>query len=194
MLITTRMLEDRLSAYANPRNKIRRMVSAGELTPVRRGLYETERTTSGYCLAPCIYGPSYLSFEYALERHGLIPEGVRTYTSATCGKRKVRRYENAFGLYSYQDVPTAVFPLYVSLVREGEYAYWLASPEKALCDQLYKLSPITSRKALEQLLFEDLRIDEGDLFGLAPSVMSRIAERYHSRNVSRLASCLKGAS
>ena len=31
---------------------------------------------------------SYLSFEYALGRHGLIPEAVHTYTSATCGKRK----------------------------------------------------------------------------------------------------------
>lgn len=76
------MLEDRLSTYENPRNKIGRMVSADELVPVRRGLYETNRTIPGYLLAPCLYGPSYLSFEYALDRHGLIPEAVRSYTSA----------------------------------------------------------------------------------------------------------------
>ena len=193
MIVTTRMLEDRLSAYENPRNKIGRMVSADELVPVRRGLYETDHTIPGYFLAPCIYGPSYLSFEYALGRHGLIPEAVRTYTSATCGKRKTRRYKNAFGRYSYQDVPLAVFPLFVNLKREGNYAYWLASPEKALCDQLYKLPPTTSRRALERLLLDDLRIDEESLHALDFSVVSRLAERYHSRNVSHLASYLEGA-
>lgn len=191
MLVTTRMLEDRLSTYENPRNKIGRMVSAGELVPVRRGLYETDRATPGYFLAPCIYGPSYLSFEYALSRHGLIPEAARSYTSATCGKRKTRRYENAFGLYSYQDVPLAVFPLFVNLMREGSYACWLASPEKALCDRLYKLPPATSRRALEQLLFDDLRIDEEGLCALDSSVVRCLAERYHSRSVSRLASYLE---
>ena len=192
MLVTTRMLEDRLSTYENPRNKIGRMVSADELVPVRRGLYETDRTTPGRFLAPCIYGPSYLSFEYALERHGLIPEAVRSYTSATCGKRKTRRYENAFGRYSYQDVPLAVFSLSVDLMREGSYAYWLASPEKALCDQLYKLPPATSHRALEQLLFDDLRINEESLNELDFSVVRRLAERYHCRSVSRLALYLEG--
>lgn len=192
MIVTTRMLEDRLSTYENPRNKIGRMVSADELVPVRRGLYETDHAIPGYFLAPCIYGPSYLSFEYALGRHGLIPEAVRTYTSATCGKRKTRRYKNAFGRYSYQDVPLAVFPLFVDLKREGNYAYWLASPEKALCDQLYKLPPITSRRTLERLLLDDLRIDEEGLYALDSSVVSRLAERYHSRSVTHLASYLEG--
>ena len=192
MIVTTRMLEDRLSTYENPRNKIGRMVSADELVPVRRGLYETDHTIPGYFLAPCIYGPSYLSFEYALGRHGLIPEAVRTYTSATCGKRKTRRYKSAFGHYSYQDVPLAVFPLFVDLKREGNYAYWLASPEKALCDQLYKLPPTTSRRTLERLLLDDLRIDEDGLCALDSSVVSRLAERYHSRSVSHLASYLEG--
>ena len=192
MLVTTRMLEDRLSTYENPRNKIGRMVSADELVPVRRGLYETDRTIPGYFLAPCIYGPSYLSFEYALGRHGLIPEAVHTYTSATCGKRKTRRYKNAFGHYNYQDVPLAVFPLFVDLKREGNYAYWLASPEKALCDELYKLPPTTSHRTLERLLLDDLRIDEEGLRALDSSVVSRLAERYHSRSVSHLASYLEG--
>lgn len=191
MLMTTHMLEDQLVTYENPRNKISRMVAAGDFVRVRRGLYETDRTTPGYVLAPCIYGPSYLSFEYALARYSLIPEGVCTYTSATCGKRKTRYYENAFGHYGYRDVPQAVFSLLVNLVREGDHAYWLASPEKALCDLLYKMPTVTSRRALEELLFEDLRIDERDLAELDASAVSCLATRYRSRNVSRLASCLE---
>lgn len=191
MLMTTRMLEDKLSAYKNPRNKIRRMVAAGEIVPVRRSLYETGITTPGYCLAPCVYGPSYLSFEYALARHGLIPEGVQVYTSATCGKRKTRHFESYFGHYSYQDVPVAVFPLSVDLVREGTYYYWLASPEKALCDQLHKLPPVTNRWALVQLLFDDLRINEDALRNLDPSVVRHLAKRYRCRSVSQLSSYLE---
>lgn len=42
---------------------------------------------------------------------------------------------------------------------EGSYSYFVASPEKALCDLLYILPPVSSIKALEQLLFENLRIE-----------------------------------
>lgn len=194
MLVTTLMLEDRLASYANPRNKIGRMAASGELVVVRRGLYTTDRSVPGYCLAPCVFGPSYLSFEYALARHGLIPEGVRSYTSATCGKRKTRHYENAFGRYDYRDVPLAVFPLFVTLVREDGYAYWIASPEKALCDQLHKMHPATSVAALEELLLEDLRIDEEVLWSLDASAVSVLAKRYRSRSVSCLARYLEGTS
>jgi len=44
--------------------------------------------------------------------------------------------------------------------REGEYFYIFASPEKALCNQLYKTKPVSNYKELENLLFEDLRIEE----------------------------------
>ena len=191
MLLTTRMLEDRLHEYENPRNKIGHMVAVGELMPVRRGLYETDRTVEGQSLAPCIYGPSYLSFEYALARHGLIPEAVRTYTSATCAKRKTRQYQNTFGHYHYRDVPVPVFSFGVSLVQESSRPYWLASPEKALCDQVYKLSLVTTSDAFEALLFDDLRIDEDTLRSLDAHMVAFLAQRYRSRNVSRLSRYLE---
>ena len=58
---------DELKSYASPAKKIERMVKTGELTRVVRGLYETDPHTPGHLLAASIYGPSYLSFEYALE-------------------------------------------------------------------------------------------------------------------------------
>jgi len=187
MLKTTAMLVDELSSYGNPKNKIGRMVEAGELVPLRRGLYETDASAPGKCLAAAIYGPSYLSFEHALSSHGLIPETSRAFTSATCGKRRQKRYENPFGRFEYRDVPVRAFPFEVECRAEGGYRYWIATPEKALCDQLYKLPPAPGMRGLEELLFDDLRIDPAAFAALDARVIEGLAERYRCRNVSMLA-------
>lgn len=187
MITTTHILIDELSSYSNPKNKIGRMVDAGELVPIRRGLYETDAHAPAHCLASSIYGPSYLSFEYALSRRGLIPEHVRAFTSATCGKRRSKRFETPFGRFEYRDVPTSVFPHEVECAVEGEYPYWIATAEKALCDKLYTLSPMQSRNALEELLLDDMRVDEEACYSLDCAVLEELAGRYHCRNVSLLA-------
>lgn len=56
--------------------KVSRIMAAGELIPLRRGLYLQDRTANPLALAPAIHGPSYVSFESALAWHGLIPERV----------------------------------------------------------------------------------------------------------------------
>jgi len=47
------------------------------LFKIVNGLYETNPYTPPYLLSGTIYGPSYISFEYALSIHGLIPEKLR---------------------------------------------------------------------------------------------------------------------
>ena len=76
MIKTYAMIVDELSEYSAPENKLSRMVKEGIYIPIVKGLYETEKATSGYLLAGSIYGPSYLSFDFALSRYGLIPEAV----------------------------------------------------------------------------------------------------------------------
>lgn len=191
MVKTTAILEQELARYANPQGKVGRLVRKGELIPLVRGVYEDDPGASGACLAGSICGPSYLSFEYALSRHGLIPEGVATFTSATCGKRKTKRFANAFGSFEYRDVPKAVFGLGVGLHREDGYAYWMATPEKALCDQLHKLPPASNQVELGELLLEHLRVDEGELTCLNTAEVARIAEKYHCGNVTLLAKWLE---
>lgn len=90
MIKTSQMLYEELSEYSEPANKIMRMVKEGTVIPIIQGKYETEKNIPGYYLAPVIYGPSYLSFDFALAWHSLIPEAVYTFTSATCmkGRRK----------------------------------------------------------------------------------------------------------
>ncbi len=146
---------DELKIYRNPAMKITSLVKTGELTRVVRGLYETDPHTPGYLLAASIYGPSYLSFEYALAHHGLIPEAVHQYTSASFDKKRA------------------------------------ATPEKAICDELYKLSPCANRGELEQLLFENLRIDRQAFQELNLAEMEQLAALYQTKNHKLLRSWLR---
>jgi predicted transcriptional regulator of viral defense system len=190
MIKTYAMLIDELSDYAAPANKLMRMVDAGEVTPIVRGLYETNPSTSPYLLAASIYGPSYLSFEFALSVHGLIPEKVAAITCATFEKRKKRTYSTNFGRFTYQDVPSRAFPLGLTTLQEGDYFYRIACPEKALCDQLYKSASVRSVRALKELLFADLRIDETQLARFDAEKIRAYAEAYRCTNIRLLGTYL----
>ena len=76
MIKSTAILLEELKNYQNPMVKISLMVKKRELFPITRGLYETDPSIPGHYIASVIYGPSYLSFEFALAYHGLIPETV----------------------------------------------------------------------------------------------------------------------
>lgn len=188
MIFTTRMLVDLYGKeYGNPKTKIGRLVKSGVYTPIIRGLYESDPATDGILLADVIYNPSYLSFDYALSFHGLIPERVEAYTSATTGKNRSKCYITPFGRYTYSDVPKAAFFVGLKYHIVGEYTYWMAEPEKALCDKLYKLPPITSLKTMELVLLDDLRIYEEGLDAMDVFKIAELAPRYGSRNVSLFA-------
>lgn len=183
MLKTSAMLLHELEKrYAWPAHKLGRMVRHGELIPIIKGLYEDDRTTPGYLLAGSIYGPSYLSFQFALSFYGLIPEAVYTFTSATYGKKKKKRYETPFGAFSYRDVPPQVYPLEIRLEREEGYDFQIASPEKALCDMLYALPPVRNQKELEKLLFEDLRLDAEACARLNRDTLLALSAAYRTSN------------
>ncbi len=190
MIMTTKMLLEQYRRYANPMSKVRRLVKDGKLTPIVRGLYETDPDTPGHYLAGSIYGPSYLSFEFALCRHGLIPETVLNYTCATFDKRRGKRYDTPFGAFVYRDIPKAAYPLGAELIMENGYSFQLASPEKALCDQLYGLPPLGSQRELQRCLAEDLRIDEDSLARIEKNDVGTLAGLYGSTNVKLLAAWL----
>lgn len=191
MIKTTNMLLEELGSYANPKSKLSRMVKNGECFPVTKGIYETDRNVPAYLLAGSIYGPSYISFEYALSFYGLIPEAVYTVTCATFEKKKKKRYETLFGTFTYRDVPFAAFPLELVLMQEDDYFYRIANPVKALCDKLYTMPPVDNAAEFADLLFDDLRIEESALSELDADRTEMLWERYHSTNVKRLAAMLR---
>lgn len=75
---------------------------------------------------------SYLSFEFALSYHGLIPEAVYTFTSATFKKRKEKKYTNYFGTFTYRDIPAKAFPYEISIIEENQYNYKIATAKKSI--------------------------------------------------------------
>ena len=190
MILTTNMIINSLSEYSNPKMKLRRLVKSGKFFPIVKGLYETDINRAGYLLAESIYSPSYLSFDFALSFHWLIPETVYSYTSATFEKRKKKTYHTSFGNFYYRDVPSDVFCLEVISLHEDEYYFKIASPEKALCDKLYSITTVRSIKKVTELLEDDLRIDYSELVKLDIKTINEIAPFYHSNNVTLLAKFL----
>ena len=191
MIKTTSMLLEEFENYSNPACRIGRLVKQGRLFPVVKGLYETDRNIPGYLLAASIYGPSYLSFEFALSYYNLIPEAVYTYTSATFEKKKKKSYSTLFGNFYYRDIPSAAFPYEIRVYSESGYDFRIASPEKAMCDMLYAKPPGKNQKELKALLFEDLRIDETEFEHLDKGIMIELSLKYSCTNLKLFASVLR---
>lgn len=191
MIVTNDVIKMNLINYSNKNTKLTREVKKGKYFKIINGLYETDSNTPGYLLAGSIYGPSYLSFDFALAYYDLIPERVVNYTSATFGKKKKKEFHTNFGNFFYRDVPSQVYPYGINLIKEGEYYYQIASPEKALCDKLYTLAPLQNLQDIKLLLTEDLRIDEDDLKNLNLDDIQKLSELYHCKNVTLLYKYLK---
>ena len=191
MIITSDIAKSNLVNFSNKDTKLSRDVKNGKLIKIVNGLYETDSNTSPYLLAGSIYGPSYISFEYALSFYGFIPEKVTIVTSATFNKKKKKIFNTSFGTYTYRDVPQTAYPEEIILKEENGYSYQIASKEKAICDKLYTLKPIKNLDNLRKLLFDDLRIDKDIFESLDIEKIEKLSILYHSTNVSLLAKYMR---
>ncbi len=165
-------LDEALSGYRRPNDKVSEWLREGALQPLRRGLYiaGSPLQSNPVCLpllANHLYGPSCVSLDFALAWHGLIPEGVAEVTSVT--PRPSRRFSNALGRFSYHHLPQRYYAVGLELGQGGDgLSFLIASPTKALCDRLVLsrgLPPLSSG-AMRQWLLEDLRLDPDELAAL----------------------------
>ena len=191
VIITNDMAKYKLNNYSNKNNKISREIKKGKLFKIITGLYETDPNTPGYLLASSIYGPSYISFDFALSYYGLIPERVSTITCATFNKKKRKQYNTKFGVFTYKDVPSSAYPEEILLKQENNYSYQIATKEKALCDKLYSLKPLKNISNLENMLFNDLRIDIDEFKKINIKKIEKLSNLYHSTNVTLLLKYLR---
>ena len=191
MIKTTAILISELPGYVNPKAKIGRMVEKGELFPIIRGYYEDDPNTPSHYLACVIYGPSYISFEYALDYYKLAEKKDCPITCAAYGKRKEKRHETMFGVYTYRDIPKKAFAAELILHNENGYSFVIASPEKALCDTLYNSAPASNLKELKMLLFDEIGIGKRKIFRLDHMVLLQLADLYGCRNLHLLKSFLR---
>lgn len=119
--------------------QISRWVDRGKLTKIRRGWYLIAEPYRSHRIPPEVIAnrvviPSYLSLEWALSFHGLIPEATPNPTSVTTARAEDFR---AVGrLFIYRHIMSDYFTGY-SKIQHGGHEILIASPEKALWDKLY---------------------------------------------------------
>ena len=77
---------------------------------------------------------------------------------------------------------------------ENGYSFAIASPEKAICDQLYTISPCDNRAALNRCLHEDLCIEPAAFAALDMEALSELAGLYSTKNHRLLISLAKEAA
>ena len=111
---------DCLKDYKNPRVKLNHLLKIGALIRVKKGIYIFGKsfTRRPYCsevLANMIYGPSYVSLEWACQYWGLIPEKVMTVTSVTAKRSK--RFETPLGPFTYDHLHSEAYPIGITLIR-----------------------------------------------------------------------------
>ncbi len=101
----------------------------------RNGLYVLRADPpSEEAIANRLYAPSYISFEYALSRHGIIPEATYSVTSATT--RITREFIVDNRSFTYSRIKKQAYRGY-RMEKVGGLTILLAEPEKALADYLY---------------------------------------------------------
>lgn len=190
-------LLDVLKNYERPRDKISDYLRKGVIVRIKKGLYifgegYRKKPYSRELLANLIYGPSYISLDYALQYHGLIPERVEALTSVTTGRS--RRFETPVGLFTYRKISVQVFRFGMTRVElDGQSAFLIAIAEKALADKVQAVrgTGIKTLRQMREYLSDDLRIDESALRQLSPLHFDEIANRYRSRKIRILSKLIK---
>ena len=186
MLKTRDYIMYELKDYASKKSKLTQMIKKNEIIQIIRGVYATSITDPHLPVASMIYSPSYISFETALSYYQMIPERVYGIKSVGLSLNKDKYFDTSFGRYSFHYLPEALFPLFLEPAQEDGYGFRIAMKEKALCDTLYKIRGIKGIKAIDSLLFDDLRLERDYIEELDWSIIKELVPLYHSTTLSSL--------
>jgi predicted transcriptional regulator of viral defense system len=120
-----------ISRHQAPFDLINSLVMNGILKRLEMGKYIIpSKKPSNFLIANFLYEPSYISFESALNFHGILSQFPFEITSATVKKTKIKEIDG--NIYSYSHINKDLFWGY-----EKKDGFLIALPEKALLDQIY---------------------------------------------------------
>ncbi|MBD3338817.1 MAG: hypothetical protein GF353_06905 [Candidatus Lokiarchaeota archaeon] len=175
-------LKSALANYKHPRVKINEMLKSGKIIRVKKGLYVfgkelADQPFSKETLANLIYGPSYISLEYALAFYGLIPERVEVVTSVT--NKRNKSFDTSVGYFSYRYIHPDLYSNGITLHEMDRY-HWIliGSKEKALSDMLYFNEQFDNEADLEKYLLENLRIEPESFVSFNLNKIKKLATLY----------------
>lgn len=182
-----------MADYRRPNDKIASLLANGDLVQLRRGLYvlgaaHRAGPVSLPLVANLLFGPSYVSLDFALGWHGLIPEGVVEVSSVT--PRRARQYDTPMGRFSYTHLPSPLYGIGVQMQKNPEGSTFLiAGPEKALCDKVLLTRNLNalSAAAMRTYLLDDLRLDPDAVGALDIAIFRQcLAAGHKPRQMSAL--------
>ena len=102
---------------------------------VKRGLYAfPDALPPDVYTANKLYSPSYISLEFALSYHGVIPETVYEITSVTT--KATRRFETLGKIFSFRKIKKAAYTGY-AIQKQNGISFYIADAEKAFVDANY---------------------------------------------------------
>lgn len=171
-----------LGEYKSVKDKISGLEKRGQILRLKKGLFvlspqSSRMELSMELIANHLYGPSYVSLESALSKHGLIPERVHSVRSITIKRSK--EFNNNLGLFQYLQMPIEYYGIGIGYkIVDESYAYLIASPEKAICDMITTTSRLRlqSVKAVQHFIEDDLRIDFTHYPKIDTSIISQCIE------------------
>ncbi|HPR17873.1 MAG TPA: hypothetical protein PLD62_06475 [Candidatus Cloacimonadota bacterium] len=176
------MLKDALKEYKNPRVKINDLLKRNAIVRIKKGLYILGEQLAAHpyskeTLANLIYGPSYISLEYALSFYGFIPEKTETITSIT--NKRNKQFQTPVGLFTYKFIRPALFSFGLTQQQLDEHHFILiASPEKAIADFLHFSHCLNNLEELDFFLFHDMRFDRNRLINLHAQRLKKLGKMY----------------
>lgn len=191
--IETQNLLPLLGTYTNPHDLLSRLVKKGELIRLKNGFFViAEKIIDDKVpyeqIANIMYGPSYISYEWALSYYGIIPEGVYVITSASSAKSK--SYKTPLGTFDYNALSHSKYVIGIDQQENSRGNFLIATPEKALADLVaLKCRKLQANDLLTDLI-EGRRVDEDALKQMNKSHLNEIAKAYHSQSVQNLITCV----
>ena len=178
--VTAAALESLFPNIKGGNQKIRLLERDKQVIRLKRGLYVcspevTSVALSTELIANHLYTPSYVSMSSALRYYGLIPEEVYVMQSMTL--KHSRDFDTPVGRFEYTRISKDAFSVGVTSIRKTEYAFVIATPEKALCDLIANSPGVNLRypKEAAQYLEEDIRMELDDFRQMDPAILETYA-------------------
>lgn len=195
------LLTSILKKYKRPRDKITQLLKSEALVRIKKGLYifGKDYAKKPYVietLANLIYGPSYISLDYALAYYGMIPERVEVVTSVTNKRNKI--FKTPIGQFTYRYLNPSKYPVGVTeIMIDDTHPTLFATAEKALADKIMLGSSglqLEKKEDIALYLYEDLRLDHTKVRELDIKKLSQIAFIYSGQNLDLVVNFLKESS
>ena len=187
-----------LQHYKKPRDAITRFLRDGSIIRVKKGLYVfgdnyRRGVICKESLANLIYGPSYISLEYALSYYGLIPERVEQLTSMT--PLRSNTFHTPIGSFAYVHLLSRKMAVGVTLIEvDPQHKFLIATPEKAIADRVSSYKNLISTQDLYSYVCDGLRIEEEELAKMRMPLLKEIESIYRNPAVTYLLELVKELS